>query len=53
MVLADLIETTKIKTRKGIPFLCNIPVLGMLFGVTCYREEKTNVLIFVTTKLIE
>ncbi|MDR3275009.1 MAG: type II and III secretion system protein [Endomicrobium sp.] len=53
MVLAGLIETMKTKTRKGIPFLCNIPVLGMLFGVTYYREEKTNVLIFVTTKLIK
>ncbi|MDR2645213.1 MAG: type II and III secretion system protein [Endomicrobium sp.] len=53
MVLAGLIETTKTKTRKGVPFLCNIPVLGLLFGVTCYHEEKTNVLIFVTTKLIK
>jgi pilus assembly protein CpaC len=53
MVLAGLIETTKTKTRKGVPFLCNIPVLGLLFGVTRYSEEKTNVLIFVTTKLIK
>ncbi|MDR1434202.1 hypothetical protein [Candidatus Endomicrobiellum devescovinae] len=53
MVLAGLIETTKTKTRKGVPFLCNIPVLGLLFGVTRYNEEKTNVLIFVTTKLIK
>ncbi|MDR2251414.1 MAG: type II and III secretion system protein [Endomicrobium sp.] len=53
MVLAGLIETTKTKTRKGVPFLCNIPVLGLAFGVTRYSEEKTNVLIFVTTKLIK
>jgi pilus assembly protein CpaC len=53
MVLAGLIETTKTKTRKGVPFLCNIPVLRLLFGVTRYTEEKTNVLIFVTTKLIK
>jgi pilus assembly protein CpaC len=53
MVLAGLIETTKTKTRKGVPFLCNIPVLVVLFGVTRYTEEKTNVLIFVTTKLIK
>jgi pilus assembly protein CpaC len=52
MVVAGLIETTKIKTRKGVPFLCNIPVLGLLFGVTQYREEKINLIIFVTTKLI-
>ncbi|MDR3195208.1 MAG: type II and III secretion system protein [Endomicrobium sp.] len=53
MVLAGLIETTKTKTRKGVPFLCDVPVLGLLFGVACYNEEKTNLLIFVTTKLIK
>ncbi|MDR0977688.1 MAG: type II and III secretion system protein [Endomicrobium sp.] len=53
MVLAGLIETTETKTRKGVPFLCNIPVLGFMFGVTRYNEEKTNILIFVTTKLIK
>ncbi|MDR1474270.1 MAG: type II and III secretion system protein [Endomicrobium sp.] len=53
VALAGLIETTKTKTRKGIPFLCNVPVLGLLFGVTRYNEEKTNVIIFVTTKLIK
>jgi pilus assembly protein CpaC len=53
VALAGLIETTKTKTRKGIPFLCDIPVLGLLFGVARYNEEKTNVIIFVTTKLIK
>jgi pilus assembly protein CpaC len=53
MVLAGLIETTKTKTRKGVPFLRDIPVLGLLFGVTNYREEKINLIIFVTTKLIK
>jgi type II secretory pathway component GspD/PulD (secretin) len=52
MIVAGLIETTKTKTRKGVPFLCNVPVLGLLFGVTQYREEKINLIIFVTTKLI-
>jgi pilus assembly protein CpaC len=53
MVLAGLIETTKIKTRKGVPFLCNVPILGLLFGVTNYKEDKINLIIFVTTKLIK
>jgi pilus assembly protein CpaC len=51
--LAGLIETTKTKARKGIPFLCDIPVLGLLFGVTRYNEEKTNLIIFVTPTLIK
>jgi type II secretory pathway component GspD/PulD (secretin) len=51
MVLAGLIETTKIKTRKGVPFLCNVPVSGLLFGVTSYKEEEINLIIFVTYKV--
>ncbi|MDR1942114.1 MAG: type II and III secretion system protein [Endomicrobium sp.] len=53
MVLAGLIETTKGKTTEGIPILSDIPVIGVLFGVKRDYETKTNVLIFVTTKLIE
>jgi pilus assembly protein CpaC len=52
VVLAGLIETTKEKVVNGIPFLCDIPILGVLFSSTRDIEKKTNVLIFVTTKLI-
>jgi len=52
MVLAGLIETTKGKTTEGVPFLSDIPVLGALFSVNKDYETKTNVLIFVTTKLV-
>lgn len=52
MVLAGLIETTKGKTTEGVPFLCDIPILGSLFSVDKNYETKTNVLIFVTTKLV-
>jgi pilus assembly protein CpaC len=53
MVLAGLIETTKGKTSEGIPILSDIPVIGNLFGVKKDYETKTNVLIFVATKIIE
>ena len=53
MVLAGLIETTKGNTKQGIPILSDIPVLGALFSVNTTNETKTNVLIFVTTKIIE
>ena len=52
MVLAGLIETTKGKTVEGVPILCDIPVLGALFSVNKNYETKTNVLIFVTTKIV-
>ncbi|MDR3253705.1 MAG: type II and III secretion system protein [Endomicrobium sp.] len=53
MILAGLIETTRGETVTGIPFLSDIHVLGLLFSTTKNTEVKTNVLIFVTTKLIE
>jgi len=53
VVLAGLIETEKGKISKGIPFLSSIPILGVLFSINEYREIKKNILIFVTTKLIE
>lgn len=53
MVLAGLIETTKGNTVSGIPILCDIPVLGALFSYTTHNDTKTNVLIFVTPKIIQ
>jgi len=53
MVLAGLIETTKRSGRAGIPILCDIPILGVLFSVQKNDDLKTNVLIFVTTKIME
>jgi pilus assembly protein CpaC len=53
VVLAGLIETTKGKTKEGIPLLSDIPVLGALFSKNKDYDTKTNVLIFVTTKLLE
>lgn len=53
MVLAGLIETTKGKTTEGVPILSDIPVLGALFSIKKDYETKTNVLIFVTPKILE
>ncbi|MDR3049316.1 MAG: type II and III secretion system protein [Elusimicrobiota bacterium] len=53
MVLAGLIETTQGKTKKGVPFLSDIPILGLLFSTTKKTEMKTNVLIFVTPKIVQ
>ena len=53
MVLAGLIETTQGNTKEGIPILSDIPILGVLFSVQKTNDNKTNVLIFVTTRIIE
>ncbi|MFC1501668.1 hypothetical protein ACFL58_04390 [Elusimicrobiota bacterium] len=53
IALAGLLETTKEDYVTGIPLLSNIPVLGVLFSHKETIESKTNVLIFVTPKIIE
>ncbi|MDR1418302.1 MAG: type II and III secretion system protein [Endomicrobium sp.] len=53
IILAGLLETSKEKRKKGIPLLCDIPLLGALFGTVNYVDRQTNILIFVTTSLIK
>lgn len=53
IVIAGLIENYKDKTTSGIPILSDIPILGTLFKNTKTMDNKTNVLIFVTPKIIE
>ena len=53
IVIAGLIENYKDKTTSGVPILSDIPILGTLFKNTKIIDNKTNVLIFVTPKIIE
>ena len=53
IVIAGLIENYKDKKTSGVPLLSDIPLLGVLFKNTKTIENKTNVLIFVTPKIIE
>lgn len=53
IVIAGLIENYKDKKSSGVPILSDIPLLGTLFKNTKTINNKTNVLIFVTPKIIE
>lgn len=53
VTLAGMIETKREEQMVGIPLLCEIPVLGYLFGRKTMIDTKVNVLIFVTPKIIE
>jgi len=48
IVIGGLVQTTKEKTINGIPGLCKIPGIGLLFGRTKWVNNKTTVVIFVT-----
>lgn len=51
-VIGGLTLIEKLKVRAGIPFLMDLPVLGMLFRQTSEREQKRDLLIMVTPHII-
>ena len=53
MLIAGLIETNKSKTRTGLPLLSKIPLIGLLFSSETASETKSNVLIFVTPRILK
>lgn len=52
VVLGGQITAKSSYTRQQTPFLGNIPVLGNLFKRKTTRNEKRNLLIFVTTHIL-
>jgi type IV pilus assembly protein PilQ len=52
VVLGGILDTTKSKEAKKVPFLADIPVLGYLFRSTQDINNKTELLIFITPKIL-
>ena len=52
IVISGLIQDDSSLSRQGIPFLSNIPLLGYLFGTTTRTAQKTNLLIFISPRIV-
>jgi type IV pilus assembly protein PilQ len=52
-VIGGLTVSEVASTRTGIPFLMDIPVIGALFRTTRTREQKRDLLIMVTPRIVE
>lgn len=52
IALSGLIKNETSTSSDGLPFLSQIPVLGSLFASKDFRENKTELVIFVTPKLV-
>jgi general secretion pathway protein D len=52
LVFAGLIQNKRTFSTSGIPILSKIPVLGGLFGSQRFRDEKTELILLITPKLI-
>jgi type IV pilus assembly protein PilQ len=52
VVLGGILDTTKSKAANKVPFFGDIPVLGALFRSTTDINNKTELLIFITPKIL-
>ena len=53
IAISGLTRIRKERTTTGIPGLCRIPGLGLLFGRTKWETKKLNVAIFITPTIIK
>jgi type IV pilus assembly protein PilQ len=51
-VLGGILDTTKSRSANKVPFFADIPVLGYLFRSTKDINNKTELLIFITPKIL-
>ena len=52
LVIGGLIKSKKITTVEKVPILGNIPLFGNLFKKTGHQIEKTNLLVFITPRVV-
>ncbi len=52
VVISGLIKDNLNASSQGIPFLSSIPIIGYLFGSKTKSNEKTNLLVFLTPRII-
>jgi type IV pilus assembly protein PilQ len=52
VVLGGILETERRETEKKVPYLGDVPVLGHLFKTTGRTNNKDELLIFVTPKIL-
>lgn len=52
-VIGGIYETTKTESISGIPYLMDIPFLGWLFKTSTQREDTSELLVFLTPKIMK
>ncbi len=52
VALGGLIQERKEHEKSGVPILSDIPILGALFGTTNIIDKRTELLIFITPRVV-
>lgn len=53
MIISGLFNSDEQKTKTGIPYLMDIPILGQLFSSTTWNRNESELLIIVTPVLVD
>jgi len=53
VVLGGLILDQENKSRSGLPVLSKLPILGVLFGQTEIKEERKELVMLITPRLVQ
>ena len=51
-VIGGIYTRTTANARKEVPFLGKIPILGWFFRATTEQDDHTELLIFITPKIL-
>ena len=53
MVMGGLINETRGNSSQGIPLISRIPILGGLFGAQELKDNRTELVLFITPRVVE
>jgi type II secretory pathway component GspD/PulD (secretin) len=53
MIMGGLIQDTRQNSSTGIPWLSRIPILGGLFGNQSLQNDRTELVLFITPRVVE
>lgn len=52
IVLGGLFKNTVTQDKQGVPFFMNVPILGFFFSATGRTDQRNEILIFLTPKIL-
>ncbi|MHC4860645.1 MAG: type II secretion system protein GspD, partial [Planctomycetota bacterium] len=53
IIIGGLLSSSTIESKAGLPFLSDIPILGYLFSSTRTQEVKSELVFFITPRIIK
>lgn len=53
LIISGLLDDERQKTRTGIPFLMDIPIIGSLFSSTQWQRDETELVVVVTPVIVD